>query len=249
MSGGMSDGVDGRTSDGVGGRTSGRRHLLAWARSLPQRSLAPLLVLLSLVLVSAIAATGVGNGEGAPVRMPLDALEQARGATDAPVTVVEFTDYQCPFCRRFQAESWPAIERNYIATGKVRLIVRDLPLKIHSAARPAAEAAHCAGEQGRFWPMHEALLARDMKLDEASLLAKAQALGLDLPRFRQCVTSNKYAAAIERNAAQAEALGVRGTPTFIIGRAAHGELEGVRIAGAIPYEDFAAQLDRLLAGR
>jgi protein-disulfide isomerase len=197
----------------------------------------------------ASAATEVGAGEGAPVRMPLDALEEASGSADAPVTVVEFTDYQCPFCRRFQAESWPALEHNYVGTGRVRFIVRDLPLSIHSSARPAAEAAHCAGEQGRFWPMHEALLARDMKLDEASLAGKARALGLDVPRFRQCLSSNKYAAAIERNAAQAAALGVRGTPTFIIGRAAHGELDGLRIAGAIPYGDFAAYLDRLLAGR
>ena len=97
--------------------------------------------------------------------------------------------------------------------------------------------------------MHEALLARDMKLDPASILAKAQALGLDVPRFRQCVASNKYEAAIARNAAQADALGVRGTPTFIIGRVTHGELDGLRIAGAVPYGDFAAYLDRQLAGR
>jgi protein-disulfide isomerase len=197
-----------------------------------------------------VAATGVGTAdERAPVRMPLDALEQARGNADAPVTVVEFTDYQCPYCRRFQAESWPALERKYVDTGKVRFIVRDLPLKIHSSARPAAEAAHCAGEQGRFWPMHEALLARDMKLDEASLLARAQAMRLEVPRFRQCISSNKYEVAIARNIAQAEALGVRGTPTFIIGRATHSVLDGVRIAGAVPYADFAVYLDRLLAGR
>jgi protein-disulfide isomerase len=200
-----------------------------------------------LAAVAAVAATSVGGGEGTPVHVPLDALEQARGAADAPVTVVEFTDYQCPFCRRFQAESWPALERNYVATGKVRFIVRDFPLKIHSAARPAAEAAHCAGEQGAFWPMHAALLARETQLDEASLLAQAQALRLDVPRFRQCLTSNKYQAAIDRNAAEATAVGVQGTPTFVIGRAAHGQLDGVLIAGAIPYADFAADIDRVLA--
>lgn len=235
----MSGGTDG----GITGTMSGPRHLLRWVRSLPQRPFAPFL-LLSLVAVIAVAATGVGNGEGTPVRMTLDALEQSRGSADAPVTVVEFTDYQCPFCRRFQAETWPAIERNYVATGKVRFVVRDLPLRIHSDARPAAEAAHCAGEQGRFWPMHAALLARDMKLDPASLLAKAQGLGLDPARFKQCVTSNKYEAAIERNAAQADALGVRGTPSFIIGRVSQGVLEGERVSGALPYGDFAAFIDR-----
>jgi protein-disulfide isomerase len=207
-----------------------------------------LALVLSIASLTATAATAVGGaGEGVPVRMPLDALEQSRGSATAPITIVEFTDYQCPFCRRFQAESWPALERNYVASGKVRFIVRDLPLKIHSAARPAAEAAHCAGEQGEFWPMHEALLARDMKLDDASILARAQGLGLDVPRFRQCLTSHKYEAAIARNAAQADALGVRGTPTFVIGRASRGQLDGLRIAGAVPYGDFAAYLDQLLA--
>ena len=200
--------------------------------------------------LTAIAATAVGGaGEGVPVRMPLDALEQARGSGTAPITIVEFTDYQCPFCRRFQAESWPALERKYVSTRKVRFIVRDLPRKIHSAARPAAEAAHCAGEQGRFWPMHEALLGKGMGLDESSILGTAQTLGLDVPRFKQCILSNKYEAAIDRNAAQAAALGVRGTPTFVIGRVNHGELDGLRIAGALPYDDLAAYLDRLLAAR
>lgn len=207
-------------------------------------------LLLSLTTVGAVAATAVGGADDRlPVRMPLEALEQGRGSASAPITIVEFTDYQCPFCRRFQAQSWPALERNYVATGKVRFIVRDLPLKIHSAARPAAEVAHCAGEQGQFWPMHAALLAADMKLDDASVLAEAQALGLDIPRFRECVLSNKYEAAIVRNAAQADALGVHGTPTFIIGRVTNGQLNGLRIAGAVPYGDFAAYLDRLLAGR
>ena len=223
------------------------RAALRWGMRLP------VLLLLSPSLApftggSAVAAPGLVS-QSTLVRMPLDVLEQARGNADAPVTVVEFTDYQCPYCRRFQAESWPALERNYVDTGKVRFIVRDLPLKIHSSARAAAEAAHCAGEQGRFWPMHAVLLGRKTKLDEASLLAQAQALGLDAPRFRACLTSNKYEAEIERNAAQASALGVRGTPTFIIGRSSRGELDGVRIAGAVPYADFAAYLDQLLASR
>jgi protein-disulfide isomerase len=207
-----------------------------------------LALLVSLTSLGTVAGTAVGGpGEASRVRMQLDALEQARGSASAPITIVEFTDYQCPFCRRFEAESWPALERNYIASGKVRFIVRDLPLKIHSAARPAAEAAHCAGEQGQFWPMHEALL--NIKLEDAALLAKAEALGLDVPRFKDCVLSDKYEAAIARNSAQADTLGVNGTPTFIIGRVNHGQLEGLRIAGAVPYRDFAAYLDRLLAGR
>jgi len=182
--------------------------------------------------------------------MRLDPLEQSRGRGDAPVTIVEFTDYQCPYCRRFQAQTWPLLERRYVATGKVRFIVRDLPLEFHSAARPAAEAAHCAGEQGRFWPMHDALLKTDTKLDDDSLAGEARALGLDMGHFRACVAAAKYASAIERNAAEAASLGVRGTPTFIVGSAVQGELDGERLSGALPYGDFAAVIDRLLgAGR
>jgi protein-disulfide isomerase len=208
------------------------------------------LALAGVFLFAALAASrALGAADESRVRMPLDALEQARGSAAAPITVVEFTDYQCPYCRRFQAETWPALKRYYVDTGKVRFIVRDLPLQFHSAARPAAEAAHCAGEQGQFWPMHEALLARDMKLDDASLLRQAQALGLDVARFRECMAGNKYEAKIARNAARAASLDVRGTPTFIIGKVAHGELEGVRIAGTMPYQDLSAYLNQLLAAR
>jgi predicted DsbA family dithiol-disulfide isomerase len=96
--------------------------------------------------------------------------------------------------------------------------------------------------------MHEALLASGTKLSGDGMLQRAQALGLDMPRFRDCVTHNKYESAIARNAAESASLGVRGTPTFIIGRSVHGELDGVRVAGALPYEEFAAYLDEALAG-
>src|SRR5579863_5020357 len=116
-------------------------------------------VALAAVAVLAPAAAGAQADESSGmVEMRLGALEYALGRPDAPLTVVEFTDYQCPYCRRFHAESWPRFKRDWIDTGKVRFIVRDLPLEIHSAARPAAQAAHCAGEQGQFWRMHDLLL-------------------------------------------------------------------------------------------
>ncbi|HYB22256.1 MAG TPA: DsbA family protein [Solirubrobacteraceae bacterium] len=207
------------------------------------------LIALLAATVALLAMAGVPEDEESLVHMRLDPLEQSRGRVDAPVTMVEFTDYQCPYCRRFQAQTWPLLKHRYIDTGKMRFIVRDFPLEFHSSAKPAAEAAHCAGEQGRFWPMHEALLRSDMKLDEASLAGEARALGLDLGHFRACVVQAKYAGAIERNAEEASALGVRGTPTFIVGRATAGSLDGERFSGALPYEDFAAVIDRLLAAQ
>lgn len=182
----------------------------------------------------------------ATVQMRLGAGEESLGRADAPVTVVEFTDYQCPYCRGFQASTWPRLKRAYIDTGKVRFVVRDLPLKFHSAAQPAAEVAHCAAEQGKFWPMHNALLS-DMSLDDRSVLRRADELGLDVSSLRSCVTDHKYQAAIARNAAQAASLGVTGTPTFIIGRTTHGALTGVRVSGALSYDAFAAYLDSLVA--
>ena len=209
------------------------------------------LALMALVALVALAASSppASTDDARVVHMRLDASERMRGHADAPVTVVEFTDYQCPYCRRFQAETWPRLKHEYIDTGKVRFIVRDLPLPFHADARPAAEAAHCAGEQGRFWPMHDVLLAGTIGLDLASLTREAQVIGLDAARFRDCVTANKYDSAVARNVATAKALGLRGTPSFILGRMANGELEGVRLFGAVPYDNFANVINALLAAR
>jgi protein-disulfide isomerase len=226
---------------------------LRWSMRLPvalrpgMRFPLALLLLLALTGGWTVAAPGVAS-QSTPVRMPLDALEQARGNADAPLTVVEFTDYQCPYCRRFQAESWPALERNYVDTGKVRFIVRDLPLKIHSSARAAAEAAHCAGEQGRFWRMHDLLLGVHADLSPKGIDGYAHAAGLDLSRFHACVAAHKYSADIARNIAEADRLELNGTPSFIIGRTVNGVLTGERVSGALLYEDFNAGLSELLAG-
>jgi protein-disulfide isomerase len=182
------------------------------------------------------------------VRLALQPGELALGRATAPLTMVEFTDYQCPYCRRFQAEVWPRLKREYIDTGKLRYIARDLPLQFHAAAAPAAEAAHCAGEQGKFWDMHAELLAGAADLGSGGIERRARAVGLDMTRFGECVARNKYSAVIAAHVQEADAAGIEGTPGFIIGRAAHGELTGVRVEGAMPYEDFDALLRELLAG-
>ncbi len=150
------------------------------------------LALLSLVASGAgalggAAAAGPADDEpaasGRAVQMRLASDEQAQGRADAPLTLVEFTDYQCPYCRRFEAQTWPLLKRDYLDTGKLRFIVRDLPLEFHAAALPAAEAAHCAAEQGKFWPMHAVLLASGTQLTAEALRQQARALGLDVERF------------------------------------------------------------------
>jgi protein-disulfide isomerase len=210
--------------------------------------------LTALAAVAALAALAPGAARAQAdqssdtVQVHLGALEYALGRPDAPLTVVEFTDYQCPYCRRFQAETWPRLKRDWIDTGKVRFIVRDLPLEIHSAARPAAEAAHCAGEQGRFWRMHDLLLGVHADLSPKGIDGLARSVGLDMQRFHACVAAHKYTADIARNIAEADRLELNGTPSFIVGRTANGVLTGERVPGALPYDDFNAGLTAMLAG-
>jgi protein-disulfide isomerase len=196
--------------------------------------------------VSAAADAAADRG-AALVELRLPAGEPALGHASAPLTMVEFTDYQCPYCRRFQAEVWPKLKHDYIDTGKLRFIARDLPLDIHASAGPASEAAHCAGEQGKFWAMHAALLAGAADFASGGIERRASALGLDRTRFEECVRAQRYAQAIEAHVREADAAGIEGTPGFIIGRVVHGGLEGVRVDGALPYEQFDALLRQLLA--
>ena len=181
------------------------------------------------------------------VRVALPPGELALGHAGAPLTMVEFTDYQCPYCRRFQAEVWPKLKHEYIDTGKLRYIARDLPLGIHASAVPAAEAAHCAGEQGRFWEMHAALLGGPADLASGGIGRRARAVALDMTRFDECLARHKFAGVIAAHAREADAAGIDGTPGFIVGRAAHGELTGVRVEGALPYGEFDGLLRELLA--
>jgi protein-disulfide isomerase len=209
------------------------------------------------VLTAALAFAGsalggdgasAGDDEAAVVRLALPPGELALGRATAPLTMIEFTDYQCPYCRRFQAEVWPKLKREYIDTGKVRYIARDLPLRIHAAATPAAEAAHCAGDQGKFWDMHAALLGGPADLPAGGIERRAHAIGLDTTRFDECLARNQYAAVIAAHEQEADAAGIDGTPGFVVGRAAQGELTGVRVEGALPYDQFDSLLRELLAG-
>jgi protein-disulfide isomerase len=203
--------------------------------------------LLALAAATTFSAAPKPEDEPPFVHVTLDAREYSLGRSDAPLTLLEFTDYQCPYCRRFQAEAWPLIKKNYIDTGKLRFIVRDLPLQFHSSALPAAEAAHCAGEQGKFWEMHHALLTGDDPLADGGIDRRATQLGLDLERLHACTRANRYESAIARNVATAEALNVNGTPAFVFGRMVNGGLEGQLVSGAQPYVEFDAAFRQLLA--
>ncbi|MBS0579301.1 MAG: DsbA family protein [Proteobacteria bacterium] len=210
----------------------------------------------SALLAAALLALASGASGGAPaepadagpppVRLKLDEKEFSLGRTDAPITMVEFTDYQCPYCRAFQAQTFAQLKAHYIDTGKLRFIVRDLPLEFHSSARPAAEAAHCAAEQGKFWEMHHALLTSKDPLASGGIDKSAAAVGLDLARLHACMGAARYEGIIARNSATASMIGIHGTPAFVIGRMAHGQLEGQLAEGAFPYSEFDGALKEML---
>ncbi|MFC1680638.1 DsbA family protein [Pseudomonadota bacterium] len=168
------------------------------------------------------------------------------GSPDAPITLVEFTDYQCPYCSRFSKTTLPQIRKQYIDTGKVRLVVKDLPLAFHVNARRAAEAAHCAGDQGQYWSMHDVLYQNTKQLGDADLYTYAEQISLDVDAFRQCLDSDRYVAAIDKDLAEARDVGITGTPTFVIGRTSDDVINGTILRGAQPFVAFEQRIKLLL---
>ena len=175
--------------------------------------------------------------------------DPSKGDPDAPITIVEFSDFQCPFCGRFYEQTLPLVERDYIETGKARLVFRDMPLDIHPQAPPAHIAAECADEQGRFWEYHDVLFDRQGEWSRLSgaaldgaLAGYAADLGLD-GSFAECVRSPEAEREMRLDYEQAIGMGLTGTPTFLIGGNGH---DFVAISGAQPYSTFASILDGML---
>jgi len=173
----------------------------------------------------------------------------ARGNKDAPVTMIEFSDYQCPFCKRHVDQTVPGLVKDYVDTGKLRYVFRDFPLTaIHPLAAKAAEAARCAGEQGKYWEMHDRLFANQKELQPEKLPAHAQAIGLDESKFRECLDQDRYAAAVQKDVDEGTQLGITGTPTVVVGMSDGAQAKNaVIIRGAQAIATFKAEIDKLLA--
>lgn len=170
------------------------------------------------------------------------------GRPDAPLTMVEFTDLQCPYCRQFATTTFDELKRNWIDTGKLRYISRDFPLEFHQQAMNAARAARCSGEQGKFWEMRWTLMRNANLLSPAFIAKTASDLKLDAEAFAACTATTKFDDAIQADMAEAARVGVAGTPTFVVGRTTPSGIEGSLIVGAQPYSRFDAKLRELLAG-
>lgn len=200
-------------------------------------------------LAQLLAALGAGR-EPQQVTISL-ARAPSRGRADARVTMVEFSDFQCPFCGRHFRETMPQIDRDYIQTGKVRYVFRDLPIEsLHPQAPKAHEAVHCAREQGKYWELWERFFSnpRDLSIDQ--LVAHAGSVGLDTAAFRQCVESGKHTSTIQRSLEEAARLGATGTPIIFFGLTEPGSetlTATTVIRGAYPYDRFKTTIDGLLA--
>ncbi|MDT3779827.1 DsbA family protein [Nitrospira sp. MA-1] len=170
------------------------------------------------------------------------------GETDAPVTIVEFSDYQCPFCQRYSLTVFPVLKREYIDTGKVRYVFRDFPLSsIHQQAGKAHESARCAGEFNKYWEMHVALFQNQKDLTVPSLKQYAADLGLDSTTFGECLDSGKYEVNIQKDVDDGAAAGIRGTPSFFIGKSgSEDSITGTIVRGAQPLANFQTIIDQLL---
>ncbi|MGO8672307.1 MAG: DsbA family protein [Capsulimonadaceae bacterium] len=172
------------------------------------------------------------------------------GSSSARIVMVEFTDFECPFCGRYANNIYPQIYNSYIKTGKIRYIYQDDPLPFHPQAMPAAIAVHCAEEQGKFWEMHDSLFANQAQLQPKDFTDRAQSLGLNITQFSQCVASQKYADEIQKGITAASGAGVKGTPMFFIGTLSpDGSSVSVdnEVVGAEPFAKFQTELDAELA--
>lgn len=194
-----------------------------------------------------VLLAGFAAAPAAAATKSVAAVERPQlGAADAPVVFVVFSDYQCAFCKAFFTERLPEIRREFIDTGRARLVSRDFPLPRHPRARPAAAAAACADRQDRYWDMHEILFSNQDRFSDQQLMGYASELGLDTEAFEQCLADPVIAAQIEEDLAEVRRARISGTPTFLIGVERDGIISGTLIKGFQPVSVYAAEIREYL---
>ncbi|HKP00696.1 MAG TPA: thioredoxin domain-containing protein [Nitrospiraceae bacterium] len=173
-----------------------------------------------------------------------------RGSVDAPITLIEYSDFTCGYCAKFFQETWPRLQAKYIDTGKVRFVYRDYPRSDDGVGVEAAVAARCAGAQGRYWPMHDRLFSERGRLESGLFKGYAKVIGLNQTAFDKCFDERQYLESIFQDRNEANRWGFHGTPGFILMRTAGGPTEkepAIAIPGAFPFDKFAEEIDRMLA--
>lgn len=173
-----------------------------------------------------------------------------KGSRAATVAVIEFSDYQCPFCSRYALQTWPQLSKEYVETGKVQYFFVNHPIEqLHPQAFKAHEAAACAGEQGKYWEMHDRLFGNQSLLAPPELTKHAAAVGLDMAKFQPCLDTSRTADLIRKDLTRSQQIGVTGTPAFLVGRIEPNgtTVKGIKmISGAQPLTVFKPILDEAL---
>lgn len=232
-------------ADGAAGRSSVRR-----AKQGQGGKFAALMALILLVGAAALGYAWQSSRKKVttvdPNLPPLTARGHVQGDTNAPLQVLEFGDFECPQCANFAIVTEPDVRSRLIATGQISLRYFDFPLPMHRNTWPASHAAACAEEQGKFWPMHDQLYARQEEWNgEATsnpkklFMAYATGLALDVKKFEECYDSQKFQREIDANRLEAERRQINSTPTFVIGKRV--------IPGNLPFDHFKAYVDSALA--
>jgi len=167
-----------------------------------------------------------------------------RGNPSAPITLIEYSDFTCGYCQKFFRETWPRLQAKYVETGKVRFLYRDFPRASQGPGFNAASAARCAGDQGKYWPMHDRLYGG--RLDLSEFQRHAAAIGINLPIFTKCFEEGRYTDAIFKDKEEGTSLGFRGTPGFVLMLTRRSQESPLLIPGAFPFDVFEEEIDRLL---
>tara|TARA_Y100000310_G_scaffold345665_1_gene467991 strand:- start:41613 stop:42404 length:792 start_codon:yes stop_codon:yes gene_type:complete len=196
-----------------------------------------IVVIAILFFVIRFFSNGSDGTTGSTINVNIETSEKVKGDPNAPVTIVEYSDFECQFCQRFYQQTLPQIEQQYISTGKVKLIYKHFPLSnIHFSAQSAAEASECANEQGKFWEYHDILFDNSPRLSKSNLNQYATQIGLNVDQFTECLDSRKYREIISQDTREGSSNGISGTPGFLI----NGQL----ISGAQPFSVFQQLIEK-----
>jgi len=210
-----------------------------------QKSSVPIYVLSASILIAAVLISGAmfytdspsSGGDVLGAELEVKKTDNVIGDKDAPVTIIEYSDFQCPFCRTFYENAYQSIKSEYIDKGIVRLVYRHMPLNFHAAAVPSAHAVECAAEQDKFWELHDAIFENQTLLGTGTVDYTQEDIrqwvldiGVDASDFDKCMDSDKYVDKIKQDISDAARLGINGTPSFVI--------NGRVIVGAQPFEAF-----------
>lgn len=192
------------------------------------------LLMISIALLIILAGCGKD-----PVALTIKEGNPILGNPDAPVIITEYSDFECPYCGKVARDTLPDVKKNYVDTGKVAIIFKHYPLPGHRYAMPAAQAAECAYQQGKFWEYEEKLFNNQDTLQKQALQDYAEELGLNMDEFNSCFDDPRIKAKIQLSQQEGDNLGITGTPTFFFS-------DGNKIEGAYPYADFERVIEKAL---